>query len=85
MIVEESLMVILKAKVVDSTHLELAEPIDACQGRSVLVSVAESPEADTDRQQWLAASESFLLKTYGDSEPDYPVSMVKEINPDYGT
>ena len=78
-------MIILKARVVDPTHLELSEPIEASEGRSVLVSITESDETDTEREEWLAASESGLQKAYGDSEPDYPASMIKEPNPDYET
>ena len=78
-------MVLVKAKVMDSTHLELSKPIVARQGVIVLVSVAESAEKDTERQQWLAASSSSLQMAYGESEPDYSASMVRESNPAYGS
>ena len=78
-------MVLVKAKVVDSTHLELSEPIAARKGLTVLVSVAEATDKDAERQQWLAASAESLHAAYGESEPDYSASMVKESNPDYGT
>ncbi|MGO8703245.1 MAG: hypothetical protein ACLQVA_05455 [Candidatus Brocadiia bacterium] len=78
-------MVLVEAKVLDSTHLELSKPIAAAQGRTVLVSVAERGEKDVDRQQWLAASAAALQAAYGESEPDYPASAVRESNPDYGT
>jgi hypothetical protein len=78
-------MIILRARVVDSTHLELSEPIEASEGRSVLVSITESAETDAEREEWLGASELGLQKAYGDSEPDYPASMIKAPNPDYET
>ena len=78
-------MALMKAKVIDSTHLELSEPIAACKGLIVLVSVAETGDADVERDEWLNASGASLQAAYGDSEPEYPVSMVKETNPDYGT
>ncbi len=77
-------MVLVKAKVVDSTHLELSRPIGVDQGRTVFVSVAESLERDVERQQWLAASSDTLRAAYDESEPDYTPSMVRERNPDYG-
>ena len=77
-------MVLVSAKVLDSTHLELSKPIVARKGLTVLVSVAEPGEADIERQQWLAVSAQSLCTAYGGSEPDYSASMVKEINPDYG-
>lgn len=78
-------MVLVKAKVVDSTHLELLEPIAARKGLTVLVSVAESGDMDVERLQWLTASAESLCAAYDESEPDYSVSMVKESNPDYRT
>jgi len=69
-------MVLVKAKVVDSTHLELSKPIAARKGLTVLVSIAESGDKDAERQQWLAASAASLHAAYGESERDYPVSMV---------
>ena len=51
----------------------------------MLVSVAESADKDAERQQWLAASAESLRAAYGESEPDYSASMVKESNPDYGS
>ena len=78
-------MVLVEAKVVDATHLELSRPITTRQGVTVLVSVAESGERDAERQEWLSASATGLASAYGDSEPDYSASMVKESNPDYAT
>ncbi len=78
-------MVLIEAKVVDSTHLELSKPIEARKGLTVLVSVAEARDRDAERQQWLAASAESLHTAYGESEPEYFASMVKESNPDYGT
>lgn len=78
-------MVLVEAKVMDSTHLELSKPIEARKGVIVLVSVAESAEKDAERQQWLAASSSSLQMAYGNSEPDYSAGMVRERNPDYGS
>ena len=77
------LVVLIEAKVVDSTHLELAKPIAARQGRTVLVAVAEAGEEDSERQQWLAASALSLQAAYSDAEPDYPASRIKESNPEY--
>ena len=76
-------MVLVAAKVLDSTHLELSKPIAARQGMTVFVSVAEGSERDSERQQWLAASASSLQAAYGESEPEYSASMVREPNPDY--
>ena len=76
-------MVLVLAKVVDATHLELSEPIAGPPGRKVLVSVAESSDEDADREQWLALSVEGLRSAYGDAEPEYSPAMVREQNPEY--
>ena len=75
-------MVLVEAKVVDATHLELSRPIATRRGRTVFVSVAESGEKDLERQEWLAVSGDGIRAAYGDSEPDYTPSMVRELNQD---
>ena len=76
-------MIVVKATVIDSTHLELSVPIDAPNGGTVLVSLAESGEQGDERLQWLAASAQSLQSAYADSEPDYESFMVREQNPEY--
>jgi predicted translin family RNA/ssDNA-binding protein len=76
-------MVVIKAKVIDATHLELSRPIATPSGGTVLVSVAGSGEEDDERQQWLAMSVDNLQSAYGESEPAYTPSMVQEPNPEY--
>lgn len=76
-------MVVLQARVVDSTHLELSEPIDAQEGQRVIVSLAGTGDEDADREAWLSASADALRMAYGDAEPDYASSLVREANPEY--
>lgn len=77
-------MELVKARVLDSTHVELLQPISAAQGQTVFVTIAEFGDEDIERQQWLAFAASCLESAYGDSEPDYTPSMVRETNPGYG-
>jgi len=77
-------MVLVQARVLDSTHLELARPIATGCGGNVFVVVTESTNADPERQQWLDGSSESLRSAYGDSEPEYTASMVRETNPGYG-
>jgi hypothetical protein len=76
-------MVVIKAKVIDATHLELSRPIAAPDGGTVLVSVAGSGEEDDERLQWLATSAEALQSAYGESEPAYTLPMLRESNPEY--
>jgi hypothetical protein len=74
---EEDRMVLVEAKVVDSTHLELSKPIGAPQGGTVFVSVADS--ADEERREWLEASARALESVYSETEPDYPSIVANPI------
>jgi hypothetical protein len=76
-------MVLIKAKVVDPTHLELSVPIEAITGRTVMVSLHDAETPDIERQDWLMASASALEAAYGEDEPEYPASMLRERNDDY--
>jgi hypothetical protein len=76
-------MIVLKARVVDSTHLELSKPIQLPRGETVLVSLTEGAEESRERQEWLAASADGLQSAYGDSEPEYTIEMVRESNTEY--
>ncbi len=78
-------MLIVQAKILDPTHLELAKPIAAGHGSYVFVVVTESTDPDAERRQWLEGSSESLQDAYGDSEPEYTPSMVRENNPDYET
>lgn len=73
-------MLILQACVIDSTHLELHEPIELQQGECVVVSVAPLGNKDDDRDSWISASAASLRAAYGDGEPDYASSRVREAN-----
>ncbi len=76
-------MTVLEARMVDATHLELAEPVDLPPGRKLVVSVVEAAEEPEERRQWLAASEAALEAAYSDSEPDYSLDLLKERNPEF--
>ena len=77
-------MVIVEARVVDATHLELTKPIDTPPGGKVVVSVLDPALTDKDRHDWLSLSLEALASAYGDSEPEYTVGMIKEPNQEYG-
>ncbi len=76
-------MVIVKAKIVDPTHLELPRPIAADCLDCVYVVVTEAGDTDSERREWLDCSAEALRNAYGESEPDYAPSLIRECNPDY--
>jgi hypothetical protein len=77
-------MVMVEARVVDATHLELTRPIDTPPGGRVVVSLLDPAHEDKDRESWLALSSETLASAYGEYEPEYTARMVKEPNPEYG-
>jgi hypothetical protein len=76
-------MVFVEAKVIDSTHLELSEPIETPHGHKVIVSVAEPTGEGEERGNWFYLAAQGLQSAYGESEPEYKASMVKEPNPEF--
>jgi len=77
-------MVVVEARVMDATHLELARPIDTRPGEKVVVSLLDPAREDSERDSWLSISLGTLALAYGDSEPEYNQGMIKEPNPEYG-
>ena len=78
-------MTILRAKVLDATHLELLKPIPEPMGRDIVISVADANSTDVSQEQWLTLSRQSLSRAYSDLEPEYTPSMVRERNPEYNT
>ena len=77
-------MIVVEARVMDPTHLELTQPIDTPPGGKVVVSVLDPAQGDGERDGWLSLSLGALASAYGDSEPEYTVGMIKEPNPEFG-
>ena len=71
---------VIQARVIDTTHLELLKPIDLPEGAHVSVSVADAG-LDDEHAQWLEVSLAALQAAYGDDEPEYSLEMIKEANP----
>jgi hypothetical protein len=75
-------MIVVEARVMDATHLELTQPIDTPPGGKVVVSVLDPAQGDGERDGWLSLSLGAIASAYGDSEPEYTVGMIKEQNPE---
>lgn len=46
-------MIVVEARVMDATHLELTRPIDTPPGGKVFVSLLDSAQGDRDRDDWI--------------------------------
>lgn len=76
-------MIVMEARVTDSTHLELAQAIDTPPGGKVVVSVADPTRDGKELEEWAPLSIEGLASAYAESEPEYSAGMLKEPNPEY--
>jgi hypothetical protein len=77
-------MIAVQARVVDSTHLELAQPIVAPTGGRIVVFVPDSTNGEDEHEAWARFAISNLASAYGEDKPEYTLDMVKGPNEEYG-
>ena len=65
----------------DGEQILLDDPIELQPNTRLLVTVI--PEPDAEQIAWLALSIKGLSAAYGEFEPDYPSTAIKEPNPTY--
>lgn len=61
-------MKIINAKILDSTHLELSQPIPAQPGSYIKISVPDKTEED---RTWQEAAKKHFIDAYGDQDDIY--------------
>jgi len=62
-------MRIISATILDSTHLELSQPLDASPGEVIQISLASEPDDET--AVWRDAAKQRLLDAYADEDAIY--------------
>jgi len=62
-------MRVISAKILDATHLELSQPLDASPGDVIQISLAT--EADDEMSLWRDAAKQHLLNAYADEDAVY--------------
>ena len=65
----------------DGKQILLDEPIELQPGTKLLITVISPSEADND--EWMNYSMQLLGETYSNDEPEYPLGLIKEHNPEY--
>jgi hypothetical protein len=63
----------------DGERIQLDEPCDLKPNTRLLIAVLD--ETDVDRDFWLRLSAERLEAAYGEGEPEYTPSSVREANP----
>jgi hypothetical protein len=61
-------MKVIRAKILDSTHLELSQPIAAQPGDYIVISIPEEAEED---EAWREAARKHFLEAYDDQDAIY--------------
>ena len=65
----------------DGEQIQLDDPFELPLNAKLLVTVI--PEPDAEQYAWLRLSAQGLDTAYGENEPDYPLTAIKEPNPVY--
>ena len=66
----------------DGTQILLDEPFELTPDMKLVVTII--PESvNSEREDWAKLALKNLSRAYGDEEPDYPLSLIKEANPAY--
>lgn len=65
----------------DGKHIQLDEPFELQPDTPLLVTVMQP--AGAEHLAWAKLSIEGVAAAYGDAEPDYSLSRLKERNPDY--
>jgi len=65
----------------DGKHICLDDPYPLEPNTRLLVTVVPGDTADEERQAWLAASQAWFARAYGENEPDYSGAVIREQPP----
>ena len=66
----------------DGNQILLDEPFELEPNTELLITIL--PKAsDEEREDWTRLSLESLARAYGDEEPEYPLDLIKEANPEY--
>jgi len=65
----------------DGKQICLDEPYPLQPHTRLFVTVVPGESADDERQAWLAASQAWLARAYGEDEPDYSDAVIREEPP----
>jgi predicted DNA-binding antitoxin AbrB/MazE fold protein len=71
--------------IIKNGKIEPLEPINFPEGTQLVVTMSSSSEIaeNSELEDWYALSSQGLSRAYGDDEPDYDLSQIKEFNPNY--
>ena len=65
----------------DGEHIRLDDPLELEPNTKLIVTVL--PVQDTEHEAWTRLTLAGIENAYGPDEEDYPLSALKDPNPDY--
>ncbi|MGR3319058.1 MAG: hypothetical protein ACUZ8O_11345 [Candidatus Anammoxibacter sp.] len=65
----------------DGNRICLDEKFNLEPNTKLIVTIVS--QSDDEHDDWLKLSSQMLKHAYGDDEPEYPASLIKEGNPNY--
>ena len=78
-------MNIIEAQVLDDRHLKLTQSLALPPGSRIFITISSSEDQIQimERESWTKLSAQKLEGAYGEDEPEYSLSLVKQPNPEY--
>lgn len=65
----------------DGKQVCFDEPCQIPPDTRLWVTVIPSESVEDERQAWLAASQAWMARAYGENEPDYSNAIIREAPP----
>jgi len=65
----------------DGKHICLDDPYPLEPNTRLLVTVVPGDTSEAERQAWLAASQAWFARAYGENQPDYSGAVIREQPP----
>jgi hypothetical protein len=67
----------------DGEQIRLDEPYKLEPNTQLLVTILPKRESNEEQETWLHLSKTGLSNAYGEDEDEYPLELIKEVNPEY--
>jgi len=67
----------------DGNRIQLDEPFEMEPDTKLTVTILPKQQDDDGRQDWHFLSRQALQGAYGEEEPEYSLTRLKAVNPDY--
>lgn len=66
----------------DGEHIQLDEPCQLAPDTPLMI-IVRRQEGEDEQDEWGVAAGLLMESAYGEDEPEYPLDLIKEPNPDY--